>query len=247
MRSRQVHKWIRTLALSLVPAVMLSGAGGAAAGPEDFRDALAHRSPPEATERLYSRMLHLPAGEFDPRAGMLEIPRDLRLQESEKWRPGVPWIVQFRRTPGQAEREELEARGFSVHAYVPDNSYLVRGANTATLAELPGVVWTGPLHPGYRMTPDLLTELDAAGEPRRMRLLLLEPAERGRVATALSAAGAALSEVLLPPDDPRIYFSGGPEVARAAARLDGVRRVELVRTDFKPLNDESRPVIQSGS
>ncbi|MHC4853787.1 MAG: S8 family serine peptidase, partial [Planctomycetota bacterium] len=64
---------------------------------------------------------------------------------------------------------------------------------------------------------------------------------------ALSAAGAALSEVLLPPDDPRIYFTGGPEVARAAARLDGVRRVELVRTDYEPLNGESRPVIQSGS
>jgi len=247
MRGRQEHRWIHTLALWLVPAVMLSGAGGAAAGPEASGTHWRIVPPSEATERVYSRMLHLPAGEFDPRVGMLEIPRELRLQESEKWRPGVPWIVQFRRTPGQAERDALEARGFSVHTYVPDNSWLVRGTDMAGLAELPGAIWAGPLHPGYRMTPDLLMELDAAGEPRRMRLLLLELAERGRVTAALSAAGAALSEVMLPHDDTRIYFSGGPEVARAAARLDGVRRVELVRTDFKPLNDESRPVIQSGS
>ena len=246
MRSRQMHRWIRTLALSLVPAAMLFGSVGAAAAWDSSETHWRLVPAPEATERLYSRMLRLPAGEFDPHAGMLEIPGDLRLQESEKWRPGVPWIVQFRRTPGQAEREELEARGFSVHAYVPDNSYLVRSANTATLADLPGGVWTGPLHPGYRMTPDLLTELDAAGEPRRMRLLLLEPAERSRVTAALIAAGAFLSEVLLPHDDPRIYFSGDSEVARAAARLDAVHRVELVRTDFKPLNDESRSVIQSG-
>jgi hypothetical protein len=247
MRSGQVHKWIRTLALSLVPAVMLFGGGGVAAGPEDSETHWRIVPAPEATDRLRSRMLHLPAGKFDSRVGMLEIPRDLRLHESEKSRPGVPWIVQFQRTPGQTEREELETRGFSVHAYVPDNAYLVRGADMATLANLPGVVWTGPLHPGYRMTPGLLTELDAAGEPRRLRLLLLEPSERGRVTAALRTAGATLSEVVLPSDDPRIYFTGGPEVARAAARVDGVRRVELVRTDYEPLNSESRPVIQSGS
>jgi len=147
MKCRQAHKWIRTLALSLIPAVMLSWAGAAAAGPETSETRWRIVPPSEATERVYSRMLHLPAGEFDSRAGVLEIPGDLRLQESEKWRPGVPWIVQFQRTPGQAEREELENRGFSVHAYVPDNSYVVRGADMATLADLPGAVWAGPLHP----------------------------------------------------------------------------------------------------
>jgi len=67
------------------------------------------------------------------------------------------------------------------------------------------------------------------------------------VTAALEAAGATLSDVVLPNDDLRIYFTGGPGVARAAARLNGVRAVEPVRTDHKPLNDESRPVIQSGS
>ena len=112
---------------------------------------------------------------------------------------------------GQAEREELEARGFSVHAYVPDNAYLVRGTDMAALADLPGVVWTSPLHTGYRMTPDLLTELDAAGEPQRMRLLLLEPVERGRVTrNALIAAGAALSEAAASPRRPAYLFLRRP-------------------------------------
>ena len=59
MRSGQVHKWIRTLALSLVPAVMLLGTGGAAAGPEASETHWRIVPPSEVTERVYSRMLHL--------------------------------------------------------------------------------------------------------------------------------------------------------------------------------------------
>ena len=48
---------------------------------------------------------------------------------------------------------------------------------------------------------DLLAELEATGEAKLMRVLLLDPAERGRVSAALSAAGATLSEEVLPFDD----------------------------------------------
>ena len=111
MRSGRLREWIRTPALSLVTAVMFFGAAGATAGPGDSETHW--RIVPSAgpTDRHHSRMLHLPAGKFDSRAGMLEIPGDLRLQESETARPGVPWIVQFQRAPGRTEHEELEGDG----------------------------------------------------------------------------------------------------------------------------------------
>ncbi len=247
MSNTGARKRIRALKMWLVATISLVGIAGAMADPDQpevrWRDAPVT----EAAAQVHSRTLHLPAGKFDTRGGILESSQDLRLGQSEKLRPGVPWIVQFQKTHGRAERDELNARGFEVHAYVPDNAYLVRGADMITLVELPGVVWAGPLHPGYRMTPDLLTELDAAGEPLLQRVVLLEPGERGRVTAALMTAGAAMEEAILPPGDLRIYFTGGSEVSLAAARLDGVRQVELVPTDYVPLNEESRRVIQSGS
>jgi len=197
--------------------------------------------------RAGSRMLHLPVGSFDTRKPAPQIPAHLRLVASEGSRSGVPWIVQFREPLSRIDREALQDRGVRVYAYLPDNAYLVRGDDTAALADLPGAVWTAPFHPGYRMPQGVTEELDEAGEPLPMRLLLFDPADRGAVAAALAEAGAVLATTKLPADDVRLYFSGDVEAALVAARLDAVRRVELAPNVYQLHNAESRPVIQSGT
>jgi len=69
------------------------------------------------------------------------------------------YILQFSANPGPEIRQELERRGVSVLAFVPDSALMVSSGPGANLGGL-GAIWAGPLE-----TPDKLSPRLAAAPP----------------------------------------------------------------------------------
>ena len=67
-------------------------------------------------------------------------------------------IVQFVTQPLEVYGKQLEARGASLHGYVPYHAVLVRMSDTTLeqVRELPFVRWVGPFHPEYRLDEAIL-------------------------------------------------------------------------------------------
>ena len=135
------------LAFLLAPG-LLQGAGGAPPGAG---------SAPAARELLY-----LQAGTFDPALDAAPGPAALHLSSTAPF-----YVVQFDGPVQRAWREALSALGARTMAYLPDWGYVVRVPRgmAGEVAALAHVRYVGPVHPAYRLHPDLWGE--AAGGQRR--------------------------------------------------------------------------------
>ncbi len=201
------------------------------------------------------RVIRLPVGSFDTRAGAPEIPASLRLPEEAVRSRTSPWLVQLDGPVTEAKKEALRSRGVRFYAYFPSNAFVVKADDPGTLPGAPGVLWAGPFHPAYRIEP-LLGRAPApdpeAAASRRFgaRAILFEAGDRERVVEALEAAGAEVDrEATYDPAGwpDRVFFTATPDALLAAARLDSVRWVEEVSRAGRTMNAESKVVLQSGA
>ncbi|MBX3726245.1 MAG: S8 family serine peptidase [Xanthomonadales bacterium] len=120
-------------------------------------------------------------------------------------------VVKFGREVGQADRDDLQRLGATVIAYVPHFAFLVRmpATNDAAIRALPGVAWSGPFLPAWKLESNLAADLARAGDAGRLSetvfaqagleylsIELHEGADRSATRNALlSAPGIALHSI----------------------------------------------------
>ncbi|MBL8756463.1 MAG: S8 family serine peptidase [Planctomycetes bacterium] len=131
--------------------------------------AAAQQSPSPSSERASApsaptRRLSLRFAEFDPAQGGPTIPDSLQAQP----RDGADYfLVQLPGVTDEGNKQALQARGLELMDYVPADAWIVRGtaAQVAQCAADGVVVWSQPLHPAFRIEPELLV---GAGDERRV-------------------------------------------------------------------------------
>lgn len=179
--------------------------------------------------------IRLPCGMFDPLAqpatGTVAVQGRLHL-------------VQLAEPPDEAVRQELEAQGLSLVAYIPDWTYLVKGSSSvlARLREMVPLRWAGPLLAAYRLDPQLAGRTRECTAPL---LAILSPgADPHEVAAQLNGLGCQVlgAQATLP--RPRVFFLENETPLDAILALPDL----LWLTEQAPLslcNDNQRWVVQS--
>lgn len=135
------------------------------------------------------RWLSLKWGDFDTTGAMPAIPADLM------GRPAAGddyYVVQMTGPITQAQKDALAEGGLDVLDYVPNNAFIVR----ATAAELAAgraaglFVWSSPLHPAWRIDPQMLR-----GQLKgRVTVLGFDGVPAQTIVQQLEAAGAVVAE-----------------------------------------------------
>lgn len=268
-RTRTLRASDRSLLVVLTTVAILSVVAPAPRAEElpGLAEALVSRSPWWPLERgphygdlapdwpTNPRAIRLEVGSFDTRsAAGLDLPASLRFASERALRPTSPWIVQLEGPITEAKKDALRARGVWLYDYLPQNAFVVRTAEPAMLASLPGVLFAGPYHPAYRIEPLLGTAptfdpVKARNETLFVRARLFEPGEREATVAAIEALGGTVDRVET--FDPRgwadaVYFAASPRVLLSVAALDAVRWVEEVSREGHVMNAESQVVMQSG-
>lgn len=257
----------RSLRMGVLLAAFLSSDTGALAHESGRSDPALSREPwwpysagphygdLDEERRRDPRAIRLEVGSFDTRGKPLDIPPALRLSAEASRMPQAPWLVQLDGPVTEGKKAELRARGVRLFVHYPSNSFVVKAESPEMLGRMPGVVWAGPFHPAYRVSPWIglsptLDPEEAANRMFRARALVFDAADRDRVVDALEAAGAEIDrEATFDPSEwpDRVYFSGSPAVVLGAARRDDVRWVEEVPRAGLTLNAESKVVVESGA
>lgn len=77
-------------------------------------------------------------------------------------------LIQFSAPPDADAANRLEAAGYPVLAYIPDNAFLVRAqvAPTQQIDGLPPIRWSGAYPNASKLSPQLSLQLDNAGDER---------------------------------------------------------------------------------
>ncbi|MHB0859560.1 MAG: S8 family serine peptidase [Anaerolineae bacterium] len=102
--------------------------------------------------------IRLRAAIFTPSRGEAPpIPPGLLADAAEEDLYRARLLVQFQGPILPTWREALEESGAVILDYIPDYAYCIerRGLSLEQLRRLPGVLWVGLYHPGYRLSPDL--------------------------------------------------------------------------------------------
>ena len=192
-------------------------------------------------------VLHMLQGTYDPLVESLPLAQGLRLDVIPD---GVsPWIVQFAHPTGTAETSFLEASGVEIHGYLPDYAYLV----TATKAQMDvlrttnDVRWAGPFEPGFRISPEIGTQVfrNPARSDVSVRTLLVRVFHDPLTAADhYRALGGTVLEVIDNAYESIVVVEIDP------ARIDDIARDSLTWfVEEKPetflLNQTTRWVVQS--
>ncbi len=120
--------------------------------------------------------LKLRRAEFDPLEHSLSIPTQFRSSQSSEL-----FLVQFHTQPIGLFLRQINSIGGQVYDYIPSYSYVVRLTPEEAIAvqELPYVRWTGPCHPFYRLSDNMVHELAIDNtENLRVNVLLFEQGQR---------------------------------------------------------------------
>ncbi|MFH1502111.1 MAG: S8 family serine peptidase [Candidatus Eisenbacteria bacterium] len=195
-----------------------------------------------------ARTIHLVTHTFDPLEGEPQVEGWLAADEPAERASGY-YLVQLAGPPTNERKSALEAGGAELIAYVPDWSYVVRMTPEAraSLAGSPDVVWTGPYHPAYKLSPTIGKH--EFRHPRRaadsfltLRVRVFDDPEgtAGRV-TALGG------EILESVDDgfqKLLVVHAAPALVTELARIDDVWWIEE-KPEFYLMNDQTRWVVQS--
>jgi serine protease AprX len=107
---------------------------------------------PQATGGHVASPLRLVAGTFDPLAGELTVPEQLRSGAANRL-----FIAQFAGAPTQRGRDAIAQHGGEVLRYLPDHAYIVRidASKLDAMRQQPDIRWVGAFHPLYRLEPAL--------------------------------------------------------------------------------------------
>ena len=199
-------------------------------------------------------MIRLQVGSFDTRAPAWTIPPSLLLDAGAAGKRGSAWLVQLEGPITEDKKEMLYEAGATIYRFHPVNTFLVRAQDPSKLASLPGVLWTGPYHPVYRIEPALgqaptIDPIKALNERISVRVRLFERDEKSRVIRKLEQLGAEINWAATSdeyrPD--RVYFTATAETILAAARMREVFWVEETSTEAFPLNAETQIFMQTGN
>lgn len=152
-------------------------------------------------------------------------------------------LVQVRGPVTEAGKQALRDGGLELLDYVPNHAWIVRGAaaSVAALQQRGAVLWSSPLHPAYRLAPELLTGTGT------MQLSVLGFAG-GDVATLVAeaaAAGALVREQHEQVGRWLLLVTATPDVLRRLAHAKSVQWIEpeAVLTER---NDTTSWTIQTG-
>jgi hypothetical protein len=200
------------------------------------------------------RQLRLAVGSFNTRSEALAIPVELAFDTTESSKPGRPWIVQIDGPITEEKKARLMSQGLKLLAYLPNNAFVVRVADPARLTALEGVVWAGPYHPAYRLSPEIgrapaVVPSDVLGRALDARVQLLDGGDQAAVIERLMALGAAIDRDTTFQVDrrtDRIYFHAPFELLLRVASFDEVFWVVETPRYGVLMNAESKGVLQSG-
>ncbi len=135
------------------------------------------------------RWLSLRYGEFDTAGPMPPIPAALSRE------PGAGedyFVVQLRGPVTEPQKDALRERGLAVLDYIPNHAFVVRGttARVAASRAADEIVWSSPMHPAWRVAPELLRQ------PLEGRLTIVgfDGLPAATLAAPLAAAGATIDE-----------------------------------------------------
>ncbi len=193
-------------------------------------------------------VLHLKVADFDPIAGLPQLPPSLRTDAEP---PSGIFVVQMRDAITPRLLARVRATGAEPLEYLPDGGYVVRLPNgaAAALRALPETRWLGALQPGWKIAPDLGKR--AFQDPTRRdggRLHatadLFAGEDPDRAAEAARALGADVVQVLRFGSYARLKLRAAPAVLDQVARIEAISWIEEVG-EITPRNNTTRWVIQS--
>ena len=166
------------------------------------------------------RWLSLKLGSFDTRGAAPELPAALRGDAAES----AYHVVQLGAEIDEANKGALRERGLELMDYVPNRAWIVRGAAADVGRCLADglVVWSAPLHPGWRIEPALL----ASPMPARVAVLGFAGVSPDTLRAQIEAAGGTVDEVHEQVGRWLLLVPATRELAISLARCQDVQWVE---------------------
>jgi hypothetical protein len=166
------------------------------------------------------RWLDWRLGGFDTRGPLPALPADLIVAAAA----GRYHVVQFAGPVRDADKAALAAFGLTLHDYVPNHAFVVRGDERQVQAAVAAavIVWSAPLHPAWRLAPELL----AAGGEQRLAVLGFAGVPATTLAEQAAAAGAIVVEQHEQIDRWLLLVTATPAAMRALARCQDVQWIE---------------------
>jgi subtilase family protein/flagellar hook capping protein FlgD len=104
------------------------------------------------------------------------------------------YLVQLHGPVMAGQRQQLEASGASIFAYIPHHAFLVRmrAAQSATVEALPFVRWVGAYQPAYKLSGQ--DEMQSVSGPGTLVVLLFPDADLAAARAALQSMGGTIEE-----------------------------------------------------
>jgi subtilisin family serine protease len=183
--------------------------------------------------------IHLRRAVFDPLRSTPTIAARLAAPDSRLA------LIQLDTAPDAQARARLAAAGLRVLAYVPDNTFLVQlqAPPWSALAALPGVRWSGPFAPAYKLSPDLDPLLSSSNPaPAEVWLQAAPDADATTLERALATLGGTVLGHSAGLNGMTLRVRLPAAALRAAILRDDVLWIERLARPT-PLNDRSRRIL----
>lgn len=163
-------------------------------------------------------------------------------------------LIQFR-GPGRTEdRELIESNGGRILGYIPEHAYLVSlpAGAAGRISESPRVLWNGPYHPAYKLSPHLSAGTESSGgDPGGMELLvqLFPDASLEYAIDELRLSGAVILETSSNAFNRivRVRIAASPSLAEGWERIARLPDVAWIQRRRAPhlYNDQAQWVLQT--
>jgi subtilisin-like proprotein convertase family protein len=142
---------------------------------------------------------------------------------------GDYFLVQFVAPARDNWIAAVENAGGQVLQYVPSHAFIVKATPTAIerIEQLPAVRWAGPLHPAYKLNPDLMWAIGGGAKT----------ASGARTTAGWGSTGVAAYDVAIFRD--ASLDAAAADVAREGGRV--VKRIPLTNNFFNVLRVELAP------
>lgn len=152
-------------------------------------------------------------------------------------------LVQVRGPVTEAGKQALRDGGLELLDYVPNHAWIVRGAaaSVATLQQRGVVLWSSPLHPAYRLAPELL----AGTGPMQLSVLGFAGGDVATLVAEATAAGATVREQHEQIGRWLLLVTATPDVLRRLASAKSVQWIEPEGV-VTERNDTTSWTIQTG-
>ena len=179
-------------------------------------------------------LIYLAIGSFDPlfQTSPVDLPQELTLQSYPGDGTGY-YILQFKGPVLQKWKEEVASAGVEIFEYIPQFAFLVKmdSLSRRRIEAMDAVRWLGIYQPGYRIAPDLMSQLEEK-EDQSIELLvsIFKGEDISILRSRLEGLGGESIEVA--PGEEKIKLAISSNRIDDLARLSGVRYIEKV-PEFK--------------